>query len=99
MFGTLSYLLCAVVATVVGGVLLSRSRHGDLTRRGAMACAVVVVWGLILAGQAYVGADGTWVALVVEVLRYGAWLVVLRALTLNSPRWFSNSVLCLIAAF
>jgi putative PEP-CTERM system histidine kinase len=99
MFGTLSYLLCAVVAAVVGAVLLAKSRHSDLTRRGAIACAAVVVWGLVLAGQAFVGAQGTWVALVVEVVRYGAWLIVLRALALNSPRWFSNSVLLLISVF
>src|SRR5688572_26267158 len=99
MFGTLSYLLCAVVAAVVGGVLLSKSRHGDLTRRGAIACAAMVLWGLILAGQSFVGAQATWVGLIVEVVRYGTWLIVLRALALNSPRWFSNSVLLLISAF
>jgi len=55
MAGTVTYLFEALAAAVVCAVLLVRSRKGDITRRGAMACAISVVWGLILAGQASVG--------------------------------------------
>jgi putative PEP-CTERM system histidine kinase len=97
MSGTLTYLSAAFAAAVVCAVLLVRRRHGDITRRGALACAVTVVWGLVLAGQAYVGVRTSWAALVIEVLRYGVWLVVLRSLA-HSPTWLKHTFLGMVLA-
>ena len=96
MSGTLTYLLAALAAAIVCAVLLVRSRKGDITRRAAVACAITVAWGLILAGQAYVGVRTSWVALMVEALRYGAWFVLLRSLAPPSPAWFKRTFLGLV---
>ncbi len=58
MWGTLSYLITALAAGIACAVLLTRSRKGDITRRGALACAVTVIWALVIAGQALMGASG-----------------------------------------
>jgi len=97
MAGTVTYLFEALAAAVVCAVLLVRSRKGDITRRGAMACAISVVWGLILAGQASVGVHTSWVGLMVEAVRYGAWFVLLRSLA-PSPAWFKRTYLGLVVA-
>ena len=97
MAGTVTYLFEALAAAVVCAVLLVRSRKGDITRRGAMACAISVVWGLILAGQASVGVHTSWVGLMVEAVRYGAWFVLLRSLA-PSPAWFKRAYLGLVVA-
>ena len=97
MAGTVTYLFEALAAAVVCAVLLVRSRKGDITRRGAMACAISVVWGLILAGQASVGVHTSWLGLMIEALRYGAWFVLLRSLA-PSPAWFKRTYLGLVVA-
>jgi len=97
MAGTVTYLFEALAAAVVCAVLLVRSRKGDITRRGAMACAISVVWGLILAGQASVGVHTSWLGLMIEALRYGAWFVLLRSLA-PSPAWFKRAYLGLVVA-
>jgi len=98
MSGTLTYLFAALAAAAACAVLLVRSRKGDITRRGAIACAISVAWGLILAGQASVGVRASWVALVVEALRYGAWFVLLRSLAPPTPAWFKRTYLGLVLA-
>ena len=97
MAGTVTYLFEALAAAVVCAVLLVRSRKGDITRRGAMACAISVVWGLILAGQASVGVHTSWLGLMFEAVRYGAWFVLLRSLA-PSPAWFKRAYLGLVVA-
>ena len=97
MAGTVTYLFEALAAAVVCAVLLVRSRKGDITRRGAMACAISVVWGLILAGQASVGVHTSWLGLMFEAVRYGAWFVLLRSLA-PSPAWFKRTYLGLVVA-
>ena len=92
MEGVVIYLIEALAAAAVGAVLLVRSRKGDISRRGVIACLVSVAWGLILAGQASVGVHVSWVALIVEALRYGAWFVLLRSLA-PSPAWFKRTFL------
>jgi hypothetical protein len=93
MSGTLTYLLAALAAAIVCAVLLIGSRKGDITRRAVVACAISAAWGLVMAAQAYVGARTSWVALMAEALRYGAWLVVLRSLAPASPTWFKRTFL------
>src|SRR5688572_14355868 len=85
MSGTLSYLIAAFASAVSGAALLTKSRNGDITRRGALACAVGVAWALVLAGQAYLGIRASWAALLADALRCGAWLLVLRALAPLAP--------------
>ncbi|MES1263640.1 MAG: hypothetical protein ABUL69_04740, partial [Peristeroidobacter soli] len=63
-----------------------------------MACAITVVWGLVLSGQSYIGTHSTWVALMIEALRYGSWLVVLRSLSPPSAPWFKRTFLGLVVA-
>jgi putative PEP-CTERM system histidine kinase len=98
MSGTITYLLAALAAAIVGAILLIRSRKGDITRRGALACAISVAWGLMLAGQASVDVRTSWPGLMAEALRYGAWFVVLRSLAPPSPAWFKRTFLSLVAA-
>ena len=98
MSGTHTYLFAALAAAVSCVVLLVKSRKGDITRRAVVASGVAAVWGLILAGQAAVGARSSWLALMAEVLRYGAWFVVLRSLAPPSQVWFKRSFLGLVAA-
>jgi putative PEP-CTERM system histidine kinase len=98
MPGTLSYLLAAVAALTAGAVLLVKSRNGDITRRGALACAMTALWALVLAGQAFVGAPQSWIALLLQALRFGAWFVVLRAFAPASSRWLKYSSLGLVIA-
>jgi putative PEP-CTERM system histidine kinase len=98
MSGTLTYLFAALAAAIVCAILLVKGRKGDITRRAVVACAISAAWGLILSGQAYVGAGTSWVALVVEAIRYGAWLVVLRSLAPPSPPWFKRTFLGLVLA-
>jgi putative PEP-CTERM system histidine kinase len=97
MPGTLSYLLAALAALAAAAILLVRSRNGDITRRGAVACALSALWALVLAGQAYAGAQQSWIGLLVQALRYGTWLAVLRALAPASPRWLKHASLGLAA--
>jgi len=98
MSGTLTYLFAALSAAIVCAFLLVRSHKGDITRRAVVACAISAVWGLILAGQNYRGAHTSWIALMVEALRYGAWLVVLRSLAPPSPAWFKRTFLGMVIA-
>jgi putative PEP-CTERM system histidine kinase len=97
MTGTLSYLLCACTAAIVSGLLLARSRQGDITRRTAFASAVTALWALVLAGQGFAALDSGWVTLLAEALRCGAWVVVLRALAPNAPTWLKGGYLVLVA--
>lgn len=87
MSGTSSYLFSAAAAAVACALLLASRRKGDITRRSIVASAVCVVWALVLAGQTMVGGEVAWVTLIMEALRFGAWLAVLRALTRGSHRW------------
>src|SRR4051812_43097098 len=98
MPGSLCYLLAAIAAAVVCTALLSKSRNGDITRRGAVASAVTAVWALVLAGQGLVGARTAWITLLMEAIRYGAWFGVLRALAPASPGWLKHVSLALVAA-
>ena len=98
MSGTLTYLFAALAAALVGAALLIRSQKSDITRRAIVACAISVAWGLILAGQAHAGTPTSWVGLMIEALRYGAWLVVLRSLAPALPTWFKLTFLGLVVA-
>jgi putative PEP-CTERM system histidine kinase len=98
MSGTLSYLLAALAAAAASVALLARIRVGDITRRGAAACAVTVLWALVLSGQAMLGVEIAWVTLMVEGLRYGAWLAVLHAFAPTSPAWLKRSSVGLAVA-
>jgi putative PEP-CTERM system histidine kinase len=95
--GMLSYLLTTVAAAAACVALLARSRNGDITRRGALACAITAAWALILAGQSYVGAQTAWIGLLAESLRYGAWFVVLSALVPDMRGWFTRVAFVLVA--
>ena len=97
MPGTLSYLLTTAAAIAACIALLARSRSGDITRRGAVACAITAAWALVLAGQAYVGARAAWIAVLSESLRYGAWFAVISSLAPAIPRWFTRSTFVLVA--
>jgi len=97
MTGTLCYLFTTVAGASACIALLRRSRTGDITRSGAIACAVTALWGIVLAGQTLVGARPAWVTLLCEALRYGAWLTVLRALSPAAPRWLQRGSLGMVA--
>jgi len=96
MWATLSYLLTAVVATAACVALLAKSRNGDITRRGAVACAVTALWGLVIAGESLVGAQGSWITLLVQALRYGCWFAALSVLAPGSHRWLSKASYLLV---
>lgn len=98
MSGTISYLLAACTSLAACAVLLAKSRNGDVTRRGAVACAVSACWALILCGENWIGAGTTWISLLAEVLRYGAWLVVLRSLAPSSARVMKIGTLGLVVS-
>jgi putative PEP-CTERM system histidine kinase len=93
--GTLAYLLTTAAALTAFVVLLARSRSGDITRRGALACAITAAWALILAGQSYVQVRDAWIVLLAEALRYGAWFAVLSSLATSTPRWFTRGAVAL----
>jgi putative PEP-CTERM system histidine kinase len=58
---------------------------------------MTALWGLVLAGQAMMGARAAWITVICEALRYGAWLTVLRALSPGTPRWLRRGSLGLVA--
>jgi putative PEP-CTERM system histidine kinase len=87
-----------MTAAIVCAVMLVGRRKGDITRRAVVASAVTVVWGLVLSGQAYVGTGESWVGLMVEALRYGACLLVLRSLAPTTAAWFKYTYLGLVIA-
>jgi putative PEP-CTERM system histidine kinase len=89
--GALIYLLTAVAGGIASLALLAKSRRGDITRRGALACFVTGLWALVLAGQASMGVRGAWSVLLMEAVRYGAWFLVLRALAPVSSRWLARA--------
>lgn len=95
MVGTLSYLFAALVALPALVLLLGRARKGEVARRGAMACGITLLWGLVLAGQALVGAGLAWVTLFCEALHFAAWVAVLRSLSPESPRLLTQASLAL----
>jgi putative PEP-CTERM system histidine kinase len=98
MSGTLSHLFAVLAAAAASVALLARIRTGDITRRGAVACAITLLWALVLAGQAALGIEVAWVTLIVEALRYGAWIAVLQAFAPASPQWLKRGSLGLAAA-
>jgi putative PEP-CTERM system histidine kinase len=96
MSGTILYLLAASVSTGACAVLLAKSRNGEVARRGAMACAISAGWALILCGEKWLGIRASWISLFAEVLRGGAWLLVLRSLAPASARWIKVITLALV---
>jgi putative PEP-CTERM system histidine kinase len=96
--GALIYLLTAVAGGIASLALLAKSRRGDITRRGALACFVTGLWALVLAGQASMGVRGAWSVLLMEALRYGAWFLLLRVLAPVSSRWLARASSLLVAA-
>ncbi|MEO8019982.1 MAG: XrtA/PEP-CTERM system histidine kinase PrsK [Pseudomonadota bacterium] len=88
MSGTYSYLLAAVVSLAAGMLLLVKSRNGDIARRASLAAFISVLWAAVLAGQAFRDIHLGWVSMLVEGLRYSAFLTVLRVLApAATPRW------------
>jgi putative PEP-CTERM system histidine kinase len=96
--GALIYLLTAIAGGITSLALLAKSRRGDITRRGALACFVTGIWALVLAGQASMGIRGAWSVLLMEALRYGAWFVALHALAPVASRWLTRASTLLVAA-
>jgi putative PEP-CTERM system histidine kinase len=98
MLGSLTYSIAALASLATCVLLLVKRRDGDVARRVAVACGIGAFWALVLAGQAMMGGRLGWVTLIVQGLRYAAWLVVLRALApIESPRWLKRAGLGLCA--
>jgi putative PEP-CTERM system histidine kinase len=80
MSGTLSYSIAVVASLAACVLLLIKSRNGDIARRAALGAFITGLWAAVLAGQSLVGGRLGWVSMLVEALRYTAWLAVLRIL-------------------
>jgi putative PEP-CTERM system histidine kinase len=89
----------AFVASLVACVaLLIKSRNGDLARRAVLGTLVSAAWAAVLAGQALFDNQVSWVSLLVEGLRYGAWLVVLGTVVPEAlPTWWRRMSVALCA--
>jgi putative PEP-CTERM system histidine kinase len=99
MSGTLSYSFAGVASLAACILLLFKSRNGDIARRAALGAFISAIWAAVLAGQAYVGSHLGWVSMLVEGLRYTAWIIVLRALApAGIPRWTRNLSLAVCLA-
>ena len=99
MSGTLSYSFAVVVALAASFLLLFKSRNGDIARRAALAAFITGIWAAVLAKQSQIGSQPGWVSMVVEGLRYVAWLTVLRVLApAVMPRWIKNLSLAVCLA-
>ncbi len=94
MSGALNYSIATAASLAACIALLLKSRNGDLARRAVVGAVVSAIWAAVLAGQALYGHRLSWVSLVAEALRFGAWLAVLNALApLGQPLWWRR--LCL----
>jgi putative PEP-CTERM system histidine kinase len=95
----LNYTLAFAASLVACVVLLVRSRNGDLARRAVVGALVNAVWAGVIAGQALFTQHNSWVALLVEGLRYGAWLAVLGTVAPAAlPRWWRRLSVGICAA-
>jgi putative PEP-CTERM system histidine kinase len=80
MSGALTYSIAIAASLAACVALLLKSRNGDLARRAFLGAFVSALWAAVLAGQALFGHRLSWVALLAEALRFGAWIGVLNAL-------------------
>lgn len=88
MSAALNYSLALLASLVACVALLVRSRSGDVARRAVIAAVVSATWAAVLAGQALFTRYNSWVALLMEGLRYGAWLALLGVISSAAiPPW------------
>jgi putative PEP-CTERM system histidine kinase len=83
-----NYSVAALASLIACGVLLLKSRNGDIARRTAVGAGISAVWAAVLLGQLAIDSHIGWVMLLLEGLRYLAWTAVLRVLTpAGPPEW------------
>jgi putative PEP-CTERM system histidine kinase len=96
MSGALSYSIAIAASLAACVALLLKSRNGDVARRAFVGAIVSAIWAAVLAGQALFGHRLSWVSLVAEALRFGAWLAVLHALAPSAqPLWWRRVCLAI----
>lgn len=99
MSPALNYTIAFLASLVSCVALLIKSRNGDLARRAVLGALVSAVWAAVLAGQALFDIQVSWVSLLVEGLRYGAWLLVLGTVAPAAmPTWWRRVSVALCAA-